>query len=148
MLKTETLLDNIMKFKKKDLKLKNNKHNHAQVVLINEEGLICLVSRKEDHKDFGLPGGKLDGNETYEEAAIREVKEETGLTIKNLTMIFAMHRKGRMGHTFIAEYSGEVKTDEPHVVKWGKMKEAVDGKFGYWNELVRESLKSLEVKFK
>lgn len=140
-----------MKFKKKDLKLKKGKRNHAQVVLINEDGLICLVSRKDDHKDFSLPGGKLDDGETFEEAAIREVKEETGLDIKNLTMIFAMHRKGSMGQTFIAEYSGKINYDkekEPHVVKWGKMKEAIDGKFGYWNKLVKESLESLGVKFK
>jgi len=137
-----------MKFKKKDLKLKKGKDSHAQVVILNDKGQICLVSRKEDHKDFGLPGGKLEGNETFEEAAIREVKEETGLTIKNLTMIFAMHRKGRMGQTFIAEYSGKLETDENHVVKWGIMKEAIEGKFGYWNSLVKESLVSLGVKFK
>jgi len=137
-----------MKFKKKDLKLKGEDKNHAQVVLINEEGLICLVSRKDDHNNFGLVGGKVDEGETYEEAAIRETKEETGLTIKNLTLIFAMHRKGRMGHTFLAEYSGKFKTKENHVVKWGKMEEAIDGKFGYWNKLVKKSLNSLAVKFK
>tara|TARA_R110000851_G_scaffold47424_2_gene115175 strand:- start:18890 stop:19312 length:423 start_codon:yes stop_codon:yes gene_type:complete len=140
-----------MKYKKKDLELKANEGNHAQVVILNDKGEVCLVSRKEDHSDFGLAGGKVDEGETYEEAAIREVKEETGLDIKNLTMIFAMHRKGRMGHTFIAEYSGEINYDkekEPHVVKWGKMQEAVDGKFGYWNSLVRKSLESLDIKFK
>jgi 8-oxo-dGTP pyrophosphatase MutT (NUDIX family) len=140
-----------MKFKKKDFKLKDAKDDHVHVVLINEDGLICLVSRKDNHKDFGIPGGKLDKGESYEEAAIREVKEETGLDIKNLTMIFAMHRKGCMGQTFIAEYSGKIDYDkekEPHVVKWGKMKEAIDGKFGYWNKLVKETLKSLNVKFK
>ena len=140
-----------MKFKKKDLKLKKNKQNHANVVVLNDKGQVLLVSRKDDHSDFGLPGGKLDEGETFEEAAIREVKEETGINVKNLTMIFAMHRKGRMGQTFIAEYSGKIDYDkekEPHVVKWGKMKEAIDGKFGYWNKLVKESLDSLEVNFK
>ena len=140
-----------MKYKKKDLKLKDNKRNHANIVLINEDGKILLVSRKDDHKDFGLPGGKVDKGETYEEAAIRELKEETGIKAKNLECIFAMHRKGRMGYTFIAEYSGKIDYDEkaePHVVKWGKMKEAIDGKFGYWNTLVAETLESIGIKHK
>jgi len=140
-----------MKFKKKDLKLNKNKKDHVQVVLINEEGLVCLVSRKDDHTDFGLVGGKVDKGETFEEAAIRETKEETGLDIKNLVMIFAMHRKGQMGYTYLADYTGEISYDynkEPHVAKWGKMQEAIDGKFGEWNKLVKDSLKSMGVKFK
>lgn len=141
-----------MKFKKKDLKLKKGeKQDHAQVVIINDKGEICLVSRKKDHDDFGLPGGKVDLGESFEAAAIREVKEETGLDIYNLELIFAMHRKGRMGHTFLADYKGKFdydKEEEPHVVKWGKMKDATDGSFGYWNKLVKESLDSLGIKYK
>lgn len=140
-----------MKFKKKELKLKGEKQDHANVIIINDKGLICLVSRKNDHKDFGLPGGKLDEGETFEEAAIRETKEETGLDIKNLTMIFAMHRKGRMGQSFLAEYTGEISFDsdeEPHAVKWGPISEAKKGSFGYWNKLVDKSLKSMGVKLK
>lgn len=140
-----------MKIKKKDLELKKGKQNHAQVVCINEDGMVLLVSRKDDHTDFGFAGGKLDGDETYEEAAIRETFEETGLKIKNLELIFAMHRKGRMGYTFLAEYDGEIDYDaekEPHVAKWGTMKEATKGSFGYWNKLIRKSLRSANIKFK
>ena len=50
----------------------------AQVVLINKEGLILGVSRKTNHCDFGLPGGKMDpedgGNPIV--TAIRETREE------------------------------------------------------------------------
>lgn len=130
-----------MKFKKKDLELKQE--NHTQVVIVNDDGQVCLVSRKDDHNDFGLPGGKLEGDETYEEAAIRETKEETGLDISELELIFAMHRKGNMGQTFLVhDYEGELKTDEPHKIKWGKMSEAMQGSFKYWNTLVDEALES------
>ena len=42
----------------------------AQVVLINEEGLVLGVSRKTDHNDFGLPGGKVDPEDKDEMAAL------------------------------------------------------------------------------
>ena len=136
-----------MKFKKKDLELKVE--NHAHVVIVNDEGLVCLVSRKSDHNDWGLPGGKLEGDETYEEAAIRETEEEAGLKISDLELIFAMHRKGNMGQTFLVhKYEGDFKTDEPHKIKWGKMSEAMKGKFSYWNKLVNDSLESRGIEIK
>lgn len=138
------------KFKKKDLKL-NKDLGHVQVVLINDNGNVCLVSRKDDHSDFGLVGGSIEKGETPEKAIIRETKEETGLKISNLKLIFAMHRKNSMGHTYLADYSGSIDFDEekePHIVKWGSMKEAMKGSFSYWNKLVDESLKSMGINLK
>lgn len=51
--------------------------------VILEEGHIVLVKRKNPpYKDmWALPGGFVEYGETVEEAAIREAKEETGLTV-------------------------------------------------------------------
>lgn len=121
----------------------------AQVVLINPEGLALGVSRKTDHNDFGLPGGKMDPEDNGDPmiTAIRECKEETGLDITNLRLIFAIHKSGNMGHTYLADYTGEIEHDEPHVVKWVPFQVLINGSFGRYNQMVSESLDSMEIKY-
>lgn len=132
----------------------NNKLNKfmrgtVQVVVINPEGYILGVSRKEDHTDFGLVGGSLeDYDATPEEGAIRETFEETGLKISNLRLIYAKSKGGRMGYTYLADYEGEIDYDvekEPHVVKWTVFDEVLKGTFGDWNKQVFQSLQDLKI---
>ena len=53
------------------------------VLLIDKINKLFLsVSLKTDKTDFNLPGGKVEKSETFKQAAIREMKEETGLNIK------------------------------------------------------------------
>jgi len=131
--------------------LKNIKHS-VSVVLINEEGLVLHVSRKDDHTDWALVGGKVDPeDESFESAAIRETKEETGLDISDLFEVYSSHKDGYMGHTYIAKYSGEINFDpmkEPHLVEWKPFVHAMNGSFGKWNTEVLGSLMSLGVEVK
>lgn len=122
----------------------------AQVVLINPEGLILGVSRKDDHNDFGLIGGKMDPQDDNDPimTAIRETREETGLEISNLRLVFAIHKEGFMGYTYLADYKGEINHNEPHVVKWVPMERLVLGSFGKYNQMVSDSLKDLCITFR
>ncbi|TXG80031.1 MAG: NUDIX hydrolase [Spirochaetes bacterium] len=122
----------------------------AQVVLINPQGLVLGVSRKDNHKDFGLPGGKMDPEDNNDPmaTAIRECKEETGLDITNLRLVFAIHKSGNMGYTYLADYTGEINHNEPHVVKWVPFQVLINGSFGRYNEMVSESLTSMGVVYK
>lgn len=51
--------------------------------VIEKDGKVLLIKRgHEPFKDYWcLPGGHIDFGETAEKAVVREVKEETGLTI-------------------------------------------------------------------
>jgi len=46
--------------------------------VVERDGLIAVVHRPR-YDDWSLPKGKLDPGETFEQAALREVEEETGL---------------------------------------------------------------------
>lgn len=53
----------------------------AGAVLI-EDGKVALIERYRDGKHyFVFPGGGADGGETPEQAAVREMEEETGLRV-------------------------------------------------------------------
>ncbi len=56
----------------------------AYVLLVDEhEGNVLLVKNKGPGASYyTLPGGAVEQGETLEEAAIREVKEETGLDVQ------------------------------------------------------------------
>ena len=49
-------------------------------VIINDNNKILLQLRT-DNKKWGLPGGSIELGEKVDETALREIKEETGLSI-------------------------------------------------------------------
>lgn len=55
------------------------------VIILNKENEVLLQERHDGN--WGLPGGLMDLGESFEEVAIREVFEETGLVVKNLRLL-------------------------------------------------------------
>lgn len=53
-------------------------------IIIEIEGKIVLIKRKNPPFGWALPGGFVDYGESFEDAAIREAKEETGLDVTDL----------------------------------------------------------------
>jgi 8-oxo-dGTP diphosphatase len=47
-------------------------------IVVDDAGRVLVVHRPH-HGDWSLPKGKLEDGESWEEAAVREVEEETGL---------------------------------------------------------------------
>jgi ADP-ribose pyrophosphatase YjhB (NUDIX family) len=57
----------------------------ASVIVENDRGEILLILRS-DNKKWAYPGGSVDLNEVVEEAAKRELFEETGIIARSLKL--------------------------------------------------------------
>lgn len=54
------------------------------VILVNSEEKILVGKRKGSHAPhYSIPGGHLEAGETFEACAEKEIREETGLIIRN-----------------------------------------------------------------
>lgn len=71
-----------------------------------------------------MPGGKLEYGETFEEGATREVKEETGIILKDQKVICINNDKNEYAHfvtvgLFSDDFEGEPRIMEPdEITEW------------------------------
>ncbi len=102
----------------------------VDMVVFNENrNEILLIKRKNNpFKDcWALPGGFVDENEDLEEAAKRELKEETNVTVSEVIQIGAFGKPGRdpRGHMVSIAFSAQLTNqqnikplDDAKEVKW------------------------------
>ncbi len=64
-------------------------------VIIEIDEKIVLIERKNPPFGWALPGGFVDYGESYEKAALREAKEETGLEVTDLKQFHTYSDPGR-----------------------------------------------------
>ena len=79
-------------------------------IIIEIEDLgIVLIDRKNPPYGWALPGGFMDYGETFEEAAIREAKEETSLDIVLLCQLHAYSdpKRDPRKHTVTVAFAAE-----------------------------------------
>lgn len=54
--------------------------------IIEDDKNRILLQRRKDQNNWGIPGGVMEVNETFEETVKREVEEETDLTIEGIEL--------------------------------------------------------------
>ncbi len=65
--------------------------------VVIRDGQVLLVQRAQEplSEKWTLPGGAVELGETLEEAVVRELREETGLTVRVLELVEAFERIAR-----------------------------------------------------
>lgn len=92
--------------------------------LIHKDNQYLLQNRvKQDWKGFTLPGGHIEKDESIVDAVIREMKEETGLTIRNPKLCgvkqFPIEDGRYIVFLFSADqFSGEVISSDEGEMHW------------------------------
>jgi len=103
-------------------------------VILEKDGKILLGMRHPDPDkadsafrssgEWCLPGGKMEWQETFEEGAVREVKEETGINIMDPVVVSVHNCKNEHAHFMTVglvahEWTGEASVMEPdEIVEW------------------------------
>jgi 8-oxo-dGTP pyrophosphatase MutT (NUDIX family) len=97
-------------------------------VVVRGEEMIAIVPVKrsaDGGRVLGLPKGHPDGDETPEQAAVREIAEETGVTARLIELLgdveYRYERKGRRVHKvvrfFLFEYERGDLGDHDHEIE-------------------------------
>ncbi len=70
---------------------------------------IVLIERVNEPLGFALPGGFVDEGESVEQAAVREMHEETGLTVElqGLLGVYSHPKRDPRSHTLSVVYVGK-----------------------------------------
>lgn len=101
----------------------NLRHRAIHILLFNSAGEILLQKRaaaKDRHPRLwdSSTAGHVEGNETYDETAARELKEELGVTAA-LELIGKLPASAETGHEFIQVYRGQC--DGPFKFPYGEI---------------------------
>jgi ADP-ribose pyrophosphatase YjhB (NUDIX family) len=110
----------------------------ADVVALNQ-GRVYLIERK-DGRGWALPGGFIDVGETPEQAAIRELQEETKAKLKDIISVepLGLTKANDPREINVYTYPFLVRVKNPDEFKYGD-----DAKAGKWYLLTRASKSKL-----
>jgi 8-oxo-dGTP diphosphatase len=88
-------------------------------VLILKEDKVLMILRKNSagENTWALPGGHLELKETFENAAVRECKEELGIKIKPIKLLSVSNDMVYETHYITLGILAEIESGEPKIME-------------------------------
>lgn len=83
----------------------------VRVVILDNENRILMVKQHHEDKDIWMvPGGGIEEGESSLAAAVREMKEETGLEVEIDRLIWHSEEVSARGQRFVNFFMGRIKS--------------------------------------
>lgn len=111
----------------------------TNMCLVEDKDDNCVVQirdpKRYDWSGAVFPGGHIEKGESLHDAVVREVLEETGLTISNPELVGVKHfqtRRDKIRYLVFlyrtSDFSGTLRSSEEGEVKWVSRKDLLAGK--------------------
>ena len=111
-------------------------HRYTECILANmcmvedNNGNVLVMNRtRKDWPGITFPGGHVEKGETIEQSVYREIKEETGLTLKSIVFCGIIEWPWENGSRYLGliyksnDFEGEVVSSDEDEVFWMKKDE-------------------------
>lgn len=100
------------------------------VILDNQNRMLMVKQEHEDRDIWMVPGGGIEEGENSVDAAVREIKEETGLDIEVGKLIWHVEEVSERGQRFVNFFMGRITG--------GDMALGLDPEFDEDSQVLRE----------
>ena len=129
------------------------KPNRAGVkIIIKNNNEILLLKRTYGKKAWTLPGGGISKNETPEDAVRRELKEEVGINLINITQHGSFQHEGKDIKDLVYVFSADVQNNTLNInnyeiqeAKWFNIEELKDKIAEWQTPILKKCLESAKI---
>lgn len=98
----------------------------SRIVILKDNKILFIHRIKNGIEYFVLPGGSIEREESPEEAAVREAKEETNFDIELDSLLWKIEERDiwgdlKLGYYFLVKsFKGELKLGGPEIERQSK----------------------------